>query len=173
MIPAGLRKTQGGQSPYEYAGGAAAFERLAEAHYRRCLTDPVLTQQFGTVAKPEHAARLAAWLGEVFGGPKTYSENFGGHAAMVGHHRGRAISEEQRARFVEAMMEAADEAALPTDSAFRERFRAYLEWGTRIAVHYSSPGAAPPPPEDVPSWGWRPAPPSRRRKSGGSERRER
>jgi hemoglobin len=108
------------------------------------------------VARPEHAARLAAWLGEVFGGPKTYSERYGGHAALVEHHRSRAISEKQRARFVEAMMEAADEAALPADPAFRERFRAYLEWGTRIAVHYSAPGAAPPPPEDVPSWGWQP-----------------
>ncbi len=127
---------------------------VSPRHYRRCLTDPLLTPQFGTTARPEHAARLAAWLAEVFGGPKTYSEKYGGHAAMVGHHRGRAISEEQRARFVKAMMEAADEAALPPDPAFRERFRAYLEWGTHIAVHYSAPGAAPPPPENVPSWDW-------------------
>ena len=146
-------------SLYEHAGGAAAFERLAEAHYRRCLTDPLLTPQFGTVARPEHAARLAAWLGEVFGGPKTYSEKYGGHEAMVGHHRGRAINEEQRARFVTAMLEAADEAELPADPAFRDRFRAYLEWGTDLAVHYSAPAAAPPPQNmPMPHWDWNTAP---------------
>src|SRR4030081_2262933 len=68
---------------YKFAGGQSAFDRLAEAQYRRCLEDPILSQVFGTVADPEHAPRLAAWLAEVFGGPKTYSEGYGGHEGMI------------------------------------------------------------------------------------------
>lgn len=139
---------------YEYAGGMPAFERLAEAHYRRSLADPVLSAQFGTTPQPDHAAHLAAWLAEVFGGPKTYSESFGGHDGMVGHHMGRAIDETQRARFVEVMMQAADEAGLPDDEAFRARFRAYVEWGTKLAVMFSRPGAKAPHGGKVPEWDW-------------------
>lgn len=143
-------------SLYEFAGGAPAFARLAEAHYRRCLSDPLLTPLFGVVARPDHAAALAAWLTEVFGGPKVYTAEHSGHARLVEHHRGRAIREEQRARFVAVMLEAADEVGLPDEPLFRERFRAYVEWGSRAAVHYSAPGAAPPPREEVPTWEWAP-----------------
>src|SRR5260221_13492454 len=98
---------------YEFAGGQSAFERLAEAQYRRCLDDPILSQVFGTVADPDHAPRLAAWLAEVFGGPKTYSEGYGGHDGMIAYHLNGAFTEEQRIRFVEVMMEAADEGGCP------------------------------------------------------------
>ena len=64
-----------GVSLYEFAGGAPAFARLAEAHYRRCLSDPLLTPLFGAVARSGHAAALADWLAEVFGGPKSYTRS--------------------------------------------------------------------------------------------------
>lgn len=139
---------------YEFAGGMDAFRRLAEAQYRRCRQDPVLTPVFGTEEQPGHAERLGAWFAEVFGGPKTYSERHGGHDAMVGHHMGRAIDEAQRARFVDVTIAAADEVGLPTDDAFRNQLRAYLEWGTKLAVHFSQPGAKAPHGAPVPSWGW-------------------
>jgi hemoglobin len=139
---------------YEFAGGPSVFERLAEAQYRRCLEDPILCRVFGTVAHPEHAPRLAAWLAEVFGGPKTYSERYGGHDGMVEQHLNGAFSEEQRLRFVEVMMEAADEVGLPGEPRFRQRFRAYVEWGARIAQRFSQPGFVPPHGGDVPRWDW-------------------
>jgi hemoglobin len=139
---------------YEFAGGMDAFRRLGDAQYRGCRQDPLLVRVFGAEEQPGHAERLAAWLAEVFGGPKTYSERYGGHEAMVRHHMGRAIDEAQRNRFVEVTMAAADEVGLPADETFRERFRAYLEWGTKLAVHFSEPGARVPHGAPVPSWSW-------------------
>ena len=39
---------------YEYLGGARALHALAAAQYRRCLTDPVLAEVFGTQGRPGH-----------------------------------------------------------------------------------------------------------------------
>ncbi|WP_433043827.1 hypothetical protein [Dactylosporangium sp. CS-033363] len=80
---------------------------------------------------------------------------------MLGKHLGRAITEPQRRRWLELMMDAADEAGLPTDPEFRAAFVGYLEWGTRLAVSNSQPGAQPPHAAPVPHWGWGVAPPYR------------
>ena len=87
---------------YEHLGGADALRRLAEAQYRRCLTDPVLISVFGTQGRPGHVEHLAAWLGEVFGGPDSYTRELGGHGALLRHHANLAITEAQRQRFVTA-----------------------------------------------------------------------
>jgi hemoglobin len=139
---------------FEHIGGAEALRRLADAQYRRCLADPVLSDVFGTEGKPDHVEHLAAWLGEVFGGPDTYTREYGGHAALLRHHANLAITETQRQRFIEVFLEAADEAGLPADDRFRTRFGEYLEWGTQIAVAVSQPGADTSSSEPVPRWGW-------------------
>ncbi len=139
---------------FEHAGGAAAFLRLADAHYRRCLTDPVLIPVFGTRGRPGHVEHLAAWLGEVFGGPDVYTRQLGGHGGLLRHHANLSITEEQRRRFVEVFMEAADEAGLPADQPFRRRLREYLEWGSGIAKEVSKPGADVTSTEPIPRWGW-------------------
>ena len=55
---------------------------------------------------------------------------------------------------------AADDAGLPADPEFRSAFMAYVEWGTRLALHNSQPGADDVPQEaPVPRWGWGVAPP--------------
>lgn len=139
---------------YEYAGGADAMHRLADAQYRRCLADPLLQQVFGTEGRPEHVDHLAAWLGEVFGGPKVYTNELGGHGALLRHHANLSINEAQRERFVEAFMAAADEVGLPADGIFRERLRDYLEWGSQIAREVSQPGADLTTSDPVPVWDW-------------------
>jgi hemoglobin len=48
---------------------------------------------------------------------------------------------------------------MPSDPEFRSAFLAYVEWGTRLALANSQPGAAPPPKAPVPRWGWGEAPP--------------
>ena len=98
--------------------------------------------------------RVAAWLGEVFGGPDIYTRELGGHGALLRHHANLAITEPQRQRFVEAFLAAADETGLPDDERFRERFRAYLEWGAAIAVDVSQPGADLTTDQPVPRWDW-------------------
>jgi hemoglobin len=54
---------------------------------------------------------------------------------------------------------AADDAGLPDDPEFRAALVGYLEWGTRLAMHNSEPGAAIPEHAPVPLWGWGVAPP--------------
>jgi len=95
----------------------------------------------------------------VFGGPPRYTEEHGGYPHMLHKHLGLAITETQRRRWVNMIMDAADEAELPADPEFRSAFVAYVEWGTRLALGNSQPGAAPPPEAPVPRWGWGEAPP--------------
>jgi hemoglobin len=64
------------------------------------------------------------------------------------------LTDAQRQRFVEIVLEAADEAGLPNDERFRRGFREYIEWGSRIAMDISQPGADITTREPVPRWGW-------------------
>jgi hemoglobin len=107
----------------------------------------------------DHPHHVAMWLAEVFGGPGRYTDELGGYRRMVTHHLGLAITEEQRFRWLTLIAKAADEAGLPDDPEFRSAFLAYLEWGTRLALHNSQPGATPPLQAPVPRWGWGEAPP--------------
>lgn len=142
---------------YDWAGGHEALVKLLEIFYGHVLEDPLLEPVFRGM-DPDHPKHVAVWLGEVFGGPAAYSENHGGHAHMVGRHLGRGITEEQRRRWVNLLLDAADEAGLPADPEFRAAFAGYLEWGSRLAVLFSAPGAEPNPHEPVPHWDW-PMPP--------------
>jgi truncated hemoglobin YjbI len=78
---------------------------------------------------------------------------------MVERHLGRGITEPQRRRWVNLMMDAADEVGLPKDPEFRAAFASYLEWGTRLALHNSQPGANVVRSAPMPKWGWGVAPP--------------
>lgn len=139
---------------YEYVGGHQRLHAVAQAQYSRCLTDPLLSRVFGTEGRPEHVEHLAAWLSEVFGGPPTYTERLGGHGALLRHHGNLAITEEQRRRFVEVFLAAADEVGLPDEPRLRRRFAEYLEWGSTIAKEVSQPGADLSTDQPVPRWDW-------------------
>ena len=143
---------------YEWAGSAPALTRLTEAFYARVRADEVLAPVFAEMP-PDHPEHVAIWLGEVFGGPPRYTEEHGGYPHMLAKHRGRALTEEQRFRWVQLICGAADEAGLPGDPEFRSAFVAYIEWGTRLALANSQPGAEPAPEAPVPRWGWGEAPP--------------
>jgi hemoglobin len=135
-----------------------AWERLTKAFYERVRQDELLGDLFADMPD-EHPRHVAIWLAEVFGGPNAYTEEHGGYSHMVSRHLGLAISEPQRARWVQLISLAADDAGLPTDPEFRSAFMAYMEWGTRLALANSRPGADPPREAPVPRWGWGEAPP--------------
>ena len=63
-------------------------------------------------------------------------------------------TEQQRRRWFDLMLSTADEVGLPSDPEFRSAFVAYLEWGTRLAVVNSQPGATAEPNAPMPKWGW-------------------
>jgi hemoglobin len=143
---------------YEWAGGTDAFDLLCDAFYDKARQDDLLAPLFQRM-DPHHAHYVALWLAEVFGGPPEYTEVRGGYHTMMAHHLGLAITEAQRRRWINLMMDAADHAGLPTDPEFRAAFVGYVEWGTRIALSNSQPGATPAQQAPVPRWGWGVAPP--------------
>ncbi len=78
---------------------------------------------------------------------------------MLAHHHNLAITADQRFRFASLMSLAADDADLPDDPEFRAALAGYQEWGTRLAMHNSQPGAGVAQQAPVPRWGWGVAPP--------------
>ena len=148
-------------SLFEWAGGRTAFRRMVDAFYDRVELDDLLAGFFPGGVAEEHRAHVAAWWVEVFGGPTTYTDELGGYEAMLAHHRGLAITSEQRFRFASLMSLAADDAGLPSDPEFRAALVGYLEWGTRIAQQNSQPDAEVTEHAPVPRWGWGVAPPYR------------
>jgi hemoglobin len=143
---------------YEWCGGEEAIERLTTVFYGRVLADEVLGPIFAGMS-PDHPKHVALWLGEVFGGPKTYTQELGGYAHMLSKHINLMLKEEQRVRWTQLIASSADEAGLPSDPEFRSAFVAYIEWGTRLALANSQEGATPPLQAPVPRWGWGEAPP--------------
>jgi hemoglobin len=143
---------------YDWAGGIEAFERLTQVFYSKVRRDDLLEPIFRNMT-PGHPKHVAAWLAEVFGGPKRYTEEHGGYPHMLNKHRNLALTERQRRRWVNLICDAADDARLPSDPEFRSAFLAYVEWGTRLAVANSQLGATPPQKAPVPRWGWGEAPP--------------
>jgi hemoglobin len=139
---------------YEWAGGHAAIERLINAFYDRVEQDELLSQFFPGGVSREHRDHVIAWWSEVFGGPDRYTRELGGYEHMLAKHRGLAINPEQRLRFATLMSRAADDAELPADPEFRSALIAYLEWGTRLAMHNSQPDAKVAEHAPVPRWGW-------------------
>ena len=138
---------------FEWMGGREALRNLTETFHPKVLKDPLLAEMFREV--PDfHAEHLAMWFEEVLGGEPRYTNERGGFKAMIGMHRGRSIQPEQRKRWVELLMETADEVGLPSDPEFRSAFAAYVEWGSRRAQANSQPDAPPSRRETVPRWGW-------------------
>jgi hypothetical protein len=74
-------------------------------------------------------------------------------------HLALGITDAQRFRFASLMSLAADDAGMPSDPEFRSALVAYLEWGTRLALGNSQPGAEVITHAPVPRWGWGEAPP--------------
>jgi hemoglobin len=143
-------------TPYQYAGGVEKFEKLTDVFYGKVLLDEILEPLFRHMP-PDHAKHVAHFLAEVLMGPKFYSTEFGDDALrrMVGKHIGKHLKEEQRKRWVDLLLQSADEAGLPNDPEFRSTFVAHIEWGTRVALINSQLNENPTTDEDqIPEWGW-------------------
>jgi hemoglobin len=140
---------------FEWAGDMKTFELLFTEFYNKVLKDELLGEVFKNMSS-EHIKHVSHFVAEVFGGDKLYtSEDGGSHAKMIGHHIGKMLTEEKRSRWVQLLMQTADEIGLKSDPEFRSAFVGYIEWGSRIAVinsqltnnpiNYNEP---------MPKWGW-------------------
>ena len=144
---------------YEWAGGRPAIERMINRFYDRVELDDLLSPFFPGGVKAAHREHVTTWWCEVLGGPADYTEKLGGYPNMLAHHLNLGITAGQRFRFASLMSLADDDAELPADPEFRAALIGYLEWGTRIAMHNSQPGADVARKAPVPHWGWGVAPP--------------
>jgi hemoglobin len=144
---------------YEWGGGREAFERWLNTFYDLVEQDDLLAPVFDGRVTEQHRDHVTTWWCEVMGGPAAYSSDLGGYEHMLARHGGLGITPEQRLRFVTLLSQAADEAQLPDDPEFRAAIMGYAEWGTRLAMHNSQPGADIVPHAPVPRWGWGVAPP--------------
>jgi hemoglobin len=159
VVGVGEDKSAATPTLYQWAGGRRAIEGLINAFYDRVEGDDLLSPLFPGGVRAEHRDHVTSWWCEVFGGPPRYTDELGGYERMLGKHRDLGITADQRFRFVSLMSLAADDAGLPADPEFRSALLAYLEWGTRLALANSGPGAEVIEHAPVPRWGWGEAPP--------------
>jgi hemoglobin len=122
---------------YERGGRLEAFEKLTKVFYAKVLKDDLLGELFSNMSS-EHSKYVAHFLSEILGGPKLYTEeNKRSHAHMISRHVGRQLDERQRQRWVQLVLESADEIGMPDDPQFRSALVGYLEWGSRMVVKNS------------------------------------
>jgi hemoglobin len=146
-------KTKSVPTLYEWIGGETALKVLTGEFYNKVRKDDILAPVFSGMS-PEHPEHVAAFIGEVFGGPKTYSESHGGHDGMIRRHMHRSLTETQRRRWVSLLLDTYEDLGLPNDPEFMSAVAGYLEWGSRLAVLNSQPGVSLPQPGPMPKWGW-------------------
>ncbi|MFG2500749.1 group II truncated hemoglobin [Streptomyces sp. NPDC048441] len=141
-------------SLYEHAGGDEGLHRLEELFYDKVLADPVLRGVFPE-RRPHHVEHLTWFTAESFGGPGRFTAELG-FAHIIDAHRGLRITDEQRARFEELYLEAAEEAGLPADQPFRTAVRSHVEFGSRVAQQNSHAETDEQlhPLRSVPEWQW-------------------
>ena len=141
---------------YEFAGGAPALLALATAHHARCLADPELNHPFSHEDQhPQHVERLAAYWGEVLGGPPAYSGACGGDQhGVLAMHSGNGPMDDLGDRFVRCFVAALDDAGLPDDGEFRAAMAAYMRWAVDDVLVYAPVDTVVPPGQAMPRWGW-------------------
>jgi hemoglobin len=140
---------------FEWIGGSEALEKLFQRFYERVPADPVLAPVFAQMS-PEHFRTVAHFVAEVLGGPPLYSgDQHRGHSTMVAKHLTRHLTNTQRKRWMDLLLDTADELKLPDDPEFRSALVGYLEWGSRLAVLNSAMENNPLDDQaPMPRWGW-------------------
>src|SRR3978361_2527404 len=104
-------------SLYEWAGRMPVFVDLFDKFYDKVLADNILEPVFKHMS-PQHRLHVAHFVAEVLGGPKLYSESEGSHFQMIQKHLPQHLTQEHRKRWMELLLETADQLDLPADPAF-------------------------------------------------------
>ena len=73
-------------SVYEFVGGEETFRRLVAAFYRGVETDPLLRPMYPAEDLTEAQDRLALFLMQYWGGPRTYDQQRGHPRLRMRHH---------------------------------------------------------------------------------------
>ena len=139
---------------FEALGGAAGVLRLARAWHERVMSDEIVAHAFSHGFHPQHSERLAAYWGEAWGGPPTYTERYGDHSSVVRMHSGNGPHEEMDRRAIQCFDRAMDDIG-PIDPALRRVLHDYFAWATTTAMSAYHEDAGDVPDEvRFPHWSW-------------------
>ncbi|MCB0062958.1 MAG: group II truncated hemoglobin [Caldilineaceae bacterium] len=139
---------------FEALGGAEAVLRLAHAWHARVMADEIVAHAFSHGFHPQHSERLAAYWSEAWGGPPTYSEQYGSESSVVRIHSGNGEHAEMDRRAIACFDRALDDSGL-TDPQLRRVLHDYFAWTTTHTMA-AYPADAADVPEDlrIPHWSW-------------------
>ncbi|MEQ1503125.1 MAG: group II truncated hemoglobin [Myxococcota bacterium] len=139
---------------YEAIGGSDGVLRLAHAWHVRVLADEVVAHAFSHGFHPDHTERLAAYWGEAWGGPPTYSARYGTESSVVRMHSGNGEHEEMDRRAIACFALALDDAGI-SEPELRRALADYFTWATTVSMA-SYPRQAGDVPEGlaIPRWSW-------------------
>jgi hemoglobin len=153
-----MRSSQDRHSPrptlYEALGGPTGVLRLAAAWHERVLKDEVVAHAFSHGFHPQHTERLAAYWGEAWGGPPSYTENYGNESSVVRLHSGNGPHGEMDRRAISCFDQAMDDIEVG-DPELRSVLHDYFAWATKTTM-----GAYEDSVDDVPRdlvmprWSW-------------------
>jgi hemoglobin len=139
---------------YVALGGFEGVRRLAEAWHERVLADEIVAHAFSHGFHPQHTERLAAYWGEAWGGPPTYSEQYGDESSVVRIHSGNGPHEEMDRRAIACFDQAMDDVSI-VDPVLRRVLHDYFAWVTATTMSmYHEDAADVPDGLRIPRWSW-------------------
>ena len=99
---------------FEWCGGLPALTRMTRLFYEKHVPeDPLLAPLFANMSPDHPGASRSGWA-RCSAGRSSTARRYGGYNRMISQHLGKALTEEQRARWVELICLSAQEAGLPS-----------------------------------------------------------
>jgi len=142
------------QTVYEAAGGADGLLLLANAWHARVMVDDVVSHAFSHGFHPEHSQRLAAYWGEVLGGPTTYTDCYGDETSVVRLHSGNGLHEDMDRRVIVCFDHALADVCLADAEVGRVLYD-YFAWATTATMsRYHRSADDVPDGLRIPRWSW-------------------
>jgi hemoglobin len=142
------------QTLYEAIGGAEGVRRLAAAWHERVLADEVVSHAFSHGYRDDHTERLAAYWAEAWGGPATYTAQYGDESEVVRMHSGNGPHEEMDRRAIACFDEALTDAGV-ADERLRHTLHDYFAWATTTTMaRYHESADDVPAGLCLPHWSW-------------------
>ena len=140
---------------FKALGGAVGVQRLADAWHARLLADEVAAHPFQREIRPDHTQRLAAYWGEVLGGPAGYSRRYGDEASVVRLHSGNGDTRDLNRRAVACFDQALADTGLTDDTRLAGTLRDWFAWAM-VNTTERHPLSADDVPDGLPMprWSW-------------------
>ena len=139
---------------FEAIGGVEGVLRLARAWHEQVMADKIVAHAFSHGFHPQHTERLAAYWSESWGGPQTYTEQYGSESSVIRMHSGNGLHEEMDRHAIECFDRAMDDFRI-IDPLLRRVLHDYFSWATTTRMS-AYPENVDDVPDDlhIPQWSW-------------------